>query len=182
MRKKIKQYLLPGATFALNLLAALFWVAVRVNYSGISRFLGADTNPSFLVMNLPVMVCVLAWIACAGALAGVLLWHKKKWVSVTSLVLGVIVTVGAVVVVIFGAKDYLRFIMVHFWESLGVIAGILAFAAALIFWGMILNTTIIVVIKSRMKIYFDSRPPFHIPRPVKQASAIKTSKGRTKLM
>ena len=70
MRKKIKQYLLPGATFALNLLAALFWVALRVNYSGISKFLGADTNPSFLVMNLPVMVCVLAWIACAGALAG----------------------------------------------------------------------------------------------------------------
>ena len=133
MRKKIKQYLLPGAIFVLNLLAALFWVALRVNYSGISKFLGADTNPSFLVMNLPVMVCVLAWIACAGALAGMLLWHKKKWVSVTSLVLGVIVTVGAVVVVIFGAKDYLRFIMVHFWESLAVTAGILAFAAALLF-------------------------------------------------
>ena len=74
---KFKQYLFPGFSFALNLLTALFWVALRVNYSGISKFLGADTNPSFLVMNLPVMVCVLAWIACAGALAGVLLFRER---------------------------------------------------------------------------------------------------------
>lgn len=133
MLEKIKKYLLPVGTVALTLLTALFWVALRVNYAGISKFLGADKNPSFLVMNLPVMVCVLAWIACAMALVGMLLWHKKKWISVTALVLGVIVTVGAVVVVMFGAKDYLRFIMVHFWESLAVTSGILVFALVLFF-------------------------------------------------
>ena len=133
MMKKIKDYLLPGATFVLTLLSALFWVALRVNYAGISKFLGADKNPSFLVMNLPVMVCVLAWLAFAGALVGLVLWRKKKWISVAALAVGVIVAVGAVVVVIFGAKDYLRFIMVHFWESLAVTGGILAFAGALLF-------------------------------------------------
>ena len=133
MLDKVKKYLLPVGTFALTLLTALFWVALRVNYAGISKFLGADKNPSFLVMNLPIMVCVLAWIACAAALVGMLLWHRKKWISVTALVLGVVVTVGAVVVVMFGAKDYMRFIMVHFWESLAITCGILLFALVLFF-------------------------------------------------
>ena len=133
MLEIIKKYLLPVGTVALTLLTALFWVALRVNYAGISKFLGADKNPSFLVMNLPVMVCVLAWSACAMARVGMLLWHKKKWISVTALVLGVGVTVGAIVVVMFGAKDYLRFIMVHFWESLAVTSGILVFALVLFF-------------------------------------------------
>ena len=105
MLDKVKKYLLPVGTFALTLLTALFWVALRVNYSGISKFLGADKNPSFLVMNLPIMVCVLAWIACAAALVGMLLWHRKKWISVTALVLGVVVTVGAVVVVTGGRSS-----------------------------------------------------------------------------
>ena len=56
MKEKIKKYLFPGAGFVTSLLASLFWVALRINHSGISKFLGADTNPSFLVMNLPVMV------------------------------------------------------------------------------------------------------------------------------
>ena len=60
MIAKIKRYLIPGALFLFSLTAALFWVALRVNYAGISKFLGADTNPSFLVMNLPIMVCVAA--------------------------------------------------------------------------------------------------------------------------
>ena len=52
--QKIKQYLVPVLAFALGLTAALFWVALRINHSGISKFLGADNNPSFLIMNLPL--------------------------------------------------------------------------------------------------------------------------------
>ena len=55
MKEKAKGYGFPGAVFLVTLLDALFWVALRVNYSGISKFLGADTNPSFLIMNLPVI-------------------------------------------------------------------------------------------------------------------------------
>ena len=47
MKEKIKNYRFPVAGFAVSLLAALFWVALRINHSGISKFLGADTNPSF---------------------------------------------------------------------------------------------------------------------------------------
>jgi hypothetical protein len=131
--KYVKKYWFPVAAFILSLTTALFWVALRVNHAGISKFLGADTNPSFLVMNLPVMVCILAWIGCILAFAGMLRWHKKKGLAIAAFVITVIVTVGAVCVVAFGAKDYMRFIMVHYWESIVITAGVAVFALVLLF-------------------------------------------------
>ena len=131
--EKVKKYWFPVISFLISLLSALFWVALRINHSGISKFLGADTNPSFLVMNLPVMVTVLAWIGVAFALAGLKVWQKRKWPAITGFAIGTVMTVAAVIVIIFGAKDYLRFIMVHYWQSLAVTAGILAFALILLF-------------------------------------------------
>ncbi len=131
--KKFGKNLLSWFTFALTLVSALFWVALRVNYSGISKFLGADKNQGFLIMNLPLMVVVLAWVGVALAVLGLVLKKRKLPVTITALVIGIIMAVGAVVVVIFGAKDYLRFILVHFWKSLAVTAGILAFASVLFF-------------------------------------------------
>lgn len=133
MGRKIKHYLFPGLSFGLTLLTALFWVALRINHSGISKFLGADTNPSFLIMNLPVMVSVAAWIGCALALWGLTQWNTRKWPSVTAFAIGLIMLAAAIVVILFGARDYLRFIMVHFWKSVGVCACILAFALVLFF-------------------------------------------------
>ena len=131
MFEKIRKNAFPVAGFCLSLLSALFWVALRVNYAGISKFLGADKNPSFLVMNLPIMVCVAAWIGVALALLG--LAFRKKWASVAGAVTGLIMAVAAVIVVIFGAKDYLRFILPHFYESLACTAGLLLFALILYF-------------------------------------------------
>ena len=131
--KNVKKYWFPVAAFILSLTTALFWVALRVNHAGISKFLGADTNPSFLVMNLPVMVCVLAWLGCGLAFLGLLLWHRKKGLAIGASVLTLVLTVAAVVVVLFGAKDYMRFILVHFRESLVITGAILAFALVLFF-------------------------------------------------
>ena len=133
MKNKIKAYWFPATSFFLGLVISLFWVALRVNHSGISKFLGADNNPSFLIMNLPVMVCVLSWIGCALALAGWILWPKKKWMTITGFAVAMVMTVAAIFVIIFGAKDYLRFIMVHFWESMAITVGILIFAWILLF-------------------------------------------------
>ncbi len=143
--KKYTKYLFPGLAFLLSLSTALFWVALRINHSGISKFLGADTNQSFLIMNLPVMVCVLAWIGCALAFLGLLLWSRKKGTAIAAFVITVIVTVGAAVVVAFGAKDYMRFIMVHFWKSAAVAGGILFFALVLFF--PVKNNRLTVVLK-----------------------------------
>ena len=133
MRDKVKKYAFPVAGFLLSLVAALFWVALRINHSGISKFLGADTNQSFLVMNLPVMVCVLAWVGAAIALWGLCCWQKRKWPGITGFVIGLIMAVAAVIVVVMGAKDYLRFILPHFWESLLVSAAIIGFGLILYF-------------------------------------------------
>ena len=133
MKEQIKKYWFPSVSFLLTLLAALFWVALRINHSGISKFLGADTNPSFLVMNLPLMVTVLSWIGLCFAVVGIFVWEKKKWPAVTGFVIGVVMAVAAVAVVIFGAKDYLRFILPHFWKSVAVSGCILIFARLLLF-------------------------------------------------
>ena len=129
--QKIKRYIFPGAVFLLNLAAALFWVALRINHSGISKFLGADTNPSFLIMNLPVMVTAAACLFALIAWWGLRGWELRKWPAIVSLVFGILFTGAAVAVVIFGAKDYLRFILPHFWKSLAVTGGILGFALVL---------------------------------------------------
>ncbi len=133
MVQKIKKHLFPSLSVVLNLLSALFWVALRVNYSGISKFLGADTNQSFLVMNLPLMVVVFAWVGVALALAGLVFRGKHSILSIISLVIGLITAVGGAVVVYFGAIDYLQFIMVHFWNSFWVTAGLTLVAILLFF-------------------------------------------------
>ena len=129
--QKCKQNLFPGLVFLLDLAVALFWVALRINHSGISKFLGADTNPSFLIMNLPVMVTAAACLTALLSWWGLRGWQNRKWPSVLSFVFGVIFAGAAVAVVIFGAKDYLRFILPHFWESLAVAGAIGLFALIL---------------------------------------------------
>ncbi len=131
MLQRYKKYIFPIFSLLLSVLSALFWVALRVNYSGISKFLGADTNQSFLIMNLPLLVCIAAWIGAALSLFG--LGAKKLWASVCGFAIGMIMTVGAVVVVLFGARDYLDFILVHFWKSVGVSAAIGLLALLLFF-------------------------------------------------
>ena len=133
MRERIKRWLFPGLTLVFSVAVALFWVALRVNYSGISKFLGADTNQSFLIMNLPLMVCAAAWVGVALAIMGMLRWPLRKWHAVTALVMELVLAVGALVVIFFGAKDYLRFILVHYYRSLAAAGAIGLFALALYF-------------------------------------------------
>lgn len=133
MREKCRRWLFPGLTLVFSVAVALFWVALRVNYSGISKFLGADTNRSFLVMNLPLMVCAAAWVGVGLALMGMARWPRRKWHTVTALVIEIVMALGALVVIHFGAKDYLRFILVHYYRSLAVAGGIGLFALTLYF-------------------------------------------------
>ena len=133
MREKCRRWLFPGLTLVFSVAVSLFWVALRVNYSGISKFLGADTNQSFLIMNLPLMVCAAAWVGVGLALLGMLRWPRRRWHAVTALVMEIILALGALVVIHFGAKDYLRFILVHYYKSLAVAGGVGLFALALYF-------------------------------------------------
>lgn len=130
---RIRRYIFPVLSFALNLVTALFWVALRINHSGISKFLGADTNPSFLIMNLPLMVTAAACLCCALSLWGLASWERRKWPGIVSFIFGLVFAGAAVAVVIFGAKDYIRFILPHFWKSLAAAGCIIVFALVLYF-------------------------------------------------
>ena len=133
MWQKVKKYWLPVAASALTLVVALFWVALRVNYAGISKFLGADKNPTFLVMNLPLMFLALVWLVFGLAVWGLFAWKKRRWPAIAAFAAGAVLLIVEAVIVYMGAWDYLRFILVHFWKSLGVTACILAFALLLFF-------------------------------------------------
>ena len=130
MEKTKRSRIFSLLAFVYSLLVALFWTALRINYAGISKFLGADTNPSFIVMYLPVMICVLLWLLCAYVLLG-LLRNQKRIHTTISLVLSAVFTVGIAVVIHFGSVDYLPFILLHFFRSLIVSAGIFIFALLL---------------------------------------------------
>lgn len=121
MKKQNKQGF-ALVSYGLTLVISLFWVALRINYSGISKFLGADTNQSFLILNLPVMVCAASWLGFLFSLLG--LAHRKRGLSILGFLIGVVMTLGAAVVVCFGAWDYLRFIGVHFVRSLAAAAAL----------------------------------------------------------
>lgn len=162
MKERIKKYVFPAVSFLLTLLISLFWVALRINHSGISKFLGADTNPSFLVMNLPLMVTIASWIGFLFAVAGLALWDRKKWPAVTGFVIGAVMTIAAVFVVIFGAKEYMRFILPHFWKSVAVSGCILAFAWILFFppkWKNGVKLAVVgVVVLAAVVIGYELRP------------------------
>ena len=51
--EKIKKHWLAVSAAALSLVIALFWLALRVNWSGISKALGADKNQSFFIIETP---------------------------------------------------------------------------------------------------------------------------------
>jgi heme/copper-type cytochrome/quinol oxidase subunit 4 len=133
MEKKKRYQIFPLLIFIYSLLVALFWTALRINYAGISKFMGADTNPSFLVMYLPVMICVLLWLLCAYGLLAALHYSKKRVYAIISLILSVVFTAAIVVVVCFGSADYLSFILPHFFRSL-LAAAVIGVFALLLFY------------------------------------------------
>lgn len=121
------------ASFLYSLLVALFWNAERINWAGISKALGADTNPSFWVMNLPLLICILLWVLAALSLLGLIVYEKSRALSVVTFVTSIVFTVAIGVIVYMGSYDYLPFIVHHFLISL-FYTGLLLFAAMLLFF------------------------------------------------
>ena len=118
------------------LIIALFWFAMRVIWSGISKVVaeafGADAPDAFM-LNLPLFVSIFLWIVLAFAVAN-LIWLKDNlWPKITlTAVLGVF-TIASVVVVVLGAIDYLYFIWPKFFMSLFVSLCLAGFALLVFF-------------------------------------------------
>lgn len=110
---------------------ALFWLAMRVIWSGISKVLAeaiGDKEPSAFLLNLPLYISVFLWLVLVFAVVNLFWFKKKKWPKIMlSILLGVF-TIASVVVVAMGAVDYLYFILPKFFLTLLVGLCIAAFA------------------------------------------------------
>ena len=135
MLTSLKKNLWSTICAACALMIALFWFAMRVIWSGISKviseFVGAS-QPSQFMLNLPLYVSIFLWIVFAVAIFN-LVGAKKKWLKITLTALLGVFTIACVVVVVMGAIDYLYFIIPKFFTSLLVSCGITLFALLLFF-------------------------------------------------
>ncbi len=132
--EKLKKHWLAILSVALSLVVALFWLALRVNWSGISKNFGADKNRSFFIMETPLIFCILMFLAVIYALVAFFVWSgKRKAPFIVSLSLSGVFFILELVVVIMGAKDYLPFILPTFGLSLLICLCLLAFGLLLFF-------------------------------------------------
>ena len=63
MIKYLKKNLLMIIASFISLLTALMFLAYRPCWSGISKALGAEKNPSFFVMNVGLIFTILAFLS-----------------------------------------------------------------------------------------------------------------------
>ncbi|MCM1043691.1 MAG: metallophosphoesterase [Corallococcus sp.] len=134
MLKWLRKNLFAVLAAFYSLVVALFWLALRVNWSGMSKAFGADKNQSFFIMQTPLIICVLLWLAFAFSLVALFLWGgKKKWPFITSVSISGVFTIAIIVVIAMGAIDYMNFILPDFFLWLAVSLLIIAFALLLFF-------------------------------------------------
>ena len=115
---------------------ALFWFAMRVIWSGISKVLYeamGKKEPTEFLLNLPLYISVFLWVLFAFTVLKLLRKGGKKWSNIVLTVLLGVFTVASAVVVVMGAVDYLYFILPKFILSLLVGMCIAGFAALLFF-------------------------------------------------
>lgn len=149
MKKFIKnkfKYLIISLWSMLN---ALMWLAMRVNYAGISKALGADNLckqygideinyptqfSTWIVMYLPVIFCVLFFIVFLYSILNTFVFKKRnKAKLISNIIINFIFTALIIVVIMLGSKDYLFVIMPKFYKSLLVACGIIVLALLLFF-------------------------------------------------
>ena len=136
MTGNIKKNLWSIACVIWALIVALFWFAMRVIWSGISKVLyeamGAKEPTAFL-LNLPLYISIFLWGLLAFAVANLVLLSYKKWPKIMLTALLGVFTIASAVVVVMGAVDYLYFILPKFFLSLLIGMGIVAFALLVFF-------------------------------------------------
>lgn len=136
MLRNIKKNLWNMICAVWALIVALFWFAMRVIWSGISKVLSEATGakaPTPFMLNLPLYISIFLWVVLAFAIANLLWIRHKKWPKITLTALLGVFTIASAVVVIMGAVDYLYFILPKFFLSLLVSLCVAAFASLLFF-------------------------------------------------
>lgn len=150
MPEKIKKNLWNIITVFWAMIVALFWFAMRVIWSGISKVLAdvfGENIPSAFTLNLPLYVSVFLWLLLAFSVVNLIFLKEKRWAKITLTSLLGVFTVATVAVVILGAVDYLYFILPKFFLSFLVSLCIIAFSL-MTFFPPVKNDRLAMVLKS----------------------------------
>ena len=118
------------------MVVALFWFAMRVIWSGISKVLYeamGQKEPTEFLLTVPLYVSIFLWFIFAFAVVELIRRGNKRHSTAVLTVLLALFTIASVVVVVMGAIDYLYFILPKFFLSLLIGISIAAFAALLFF-------------------------------------------------
>jgi predicted phosphodiesterase len=116
------------------MLIALFWLALRLNWSGISKALGANNTYNFIVMEIPLIICIILWLLFAYAVVAMLLFPTKKRHQISLSALNVVFFVIIIVVIALGGMDYIMFTLPKFFRS--VLAALLLITLAIVLFFM----------------------------------------------
>ncbi len=149
MKETVKKYLWSGICALWALIISLFWLAMRVIWSGISKVVSeavGEKTPSDLMLNLPLFICIFLWIVFALSVANLIFLNSKLWPKITLTSLLGVFTVACIAVVALGAIDYLYFILPKFFISL-LISLCIAVFATLLFMPPIENTKLVIALK-----------------------------------
>ena len=149
MKETVKKYLWSGICALWALIISLFWLAMRVIWSGISKVVSeavGEKTPSDFMLNLPLFICIFLWIVFALSVANLIFLNSKLWPKITLTALLGVFTIACIAVVALGAIDYLYFILPKFFISLLISLCIGAFAAIL-FLPPIENTKLVIALK-----------------------------------
>ena len=150
MPEKIKKNLWNIITVFWAMIVALFWFAMRVIWSGISKVLAdvfGENIPSAFTLHLPLYVSVFLWLLLAFSVVNLIFLKEKRWAKITLTSLLGVFTVATVAVVILGAVDYLYFILPKFFLSFLVSLCIIAFSL-MTFFPPVKNDRLAMVLKS----------------------------------
>lgn len=127
MKKETMFKIVKISSVVLSIFNLLLFFAMRCCWSGISKTLGYENGYSKFILDLPIYVCVL-FLIVAGVNT-VLFFLKKKEKSLWGIVmlsLDIVLLIVIIVIIALGAKDYMRFIWVELFKSLGIVAALLA--------------------------------------------------------
>ncbi|MBO7196567.1 MAG: metallophosphoesterase [Clostridia bacterium] len=118
------------------LVISLFWFAMRVIWSGISKVVSEAVGakePNAFMLSLPLYISIFLWVVLAFAVANLVFLRDKRWPRITLTAVLSVFTIASVVVVVMGAIDYLYFIWPKFFLSLFIAMCIVGFALLVFF-------------------------------------------------
>ncbi|MBO4819555.1 MAG: metallophosphoesterase [Firmicutes bacterium] len=123
MIKKSKK-VIGIAGFILNLFNLLTFFSMRPCWSGISKTFGYSNGGEKWILDFPVYLIILFFVIFISNLLFLLFSKQWKRWPVVYLVFGVLFFAAMIVIVVLGAKDYMRFVLANLVKAAAAAAAV----------------------------------------------------------